>query len=72
MCDIEVAAVRFDVKTWSAAFWTDLGRCVTVNQLSVLERKAAGILWCVLHENVSLPLDGLSLTLKRYYGPRTK
>jgi len=66
MCDIEVASVRFDVKTWSAAFWADLGRCVAVNQLPVLERKVAGarlascaggILWCVLHENVSQPKD---------------
>ena len=57
MCDIEIAATRFDVKTWSAAFWNDLGRCVAVNQLPVLERKADCVLWCVLHENASLPKD---------------
>jgi hypothetical protein len=57
LCDIELAALRFDVKTWSAAFWNDLGRCAAVNQMPVLERKADGILWCVLHENASLSKD---------------
>jgi hypothetical protein len=57
MCDIEIASVRLDVKTWSATFWPDLGRCVAVNQLPVLERKADAVLWCVLHEKAALPKD---------------
>ncbi len=57
MGDIELPTLRLDVKTWSAAFWNDLGRCVAVNQLPVLERKADGIVWCVLHENASQPKD---------------
>ena len=57
MCDIELPAMRLDVKTWSVAFWNDLGRCVAVNQLPVLERKADCVLWCVLHENAAQPKD---------------
>jgi hypothetical protein len=61
LCDIELLAagralsVRLDVKTWSQAFWPDLGRCIAVNQLQALEHKAEGILWCILHESARRP-----------------
>jgi len=34
MCDLEVIKppLRLDVKTWSTAYWNDLGRSVAVNQ----------------------------------------
>jgi hypothetical protein len=62
MCDIEIpsadsSSVRLDIKTWSAAFWPDLGRCVAVDQLRVLERKADSILWCILRENTRVPKE---------------
>lgn len=61
LCDIEIASdkksTRLDVKTWSATFWPDLGRCVAMNQLPVIERKADGILWCILRENAGWPKD---------------
>ena len=61
LCDIELLPVgreppvRLDVKTWSEAFWPDLGRCVAVNQLEALDHKAEGILWCILHESARRP-----------------
>ena len=57
LCDIELfpagrePSVRLDVKTWSEAFWPDLGRCIAVNQLEALDHKAKGILWCIVHES---------------------
>ena len=77
MCNIEIAStrpasIRLDVKTWSAAFWPDLGRCVAANQLPVLERKADAIVWGVLHEKAALPKDewlgkpGVRIALQGY------
>jgi hypothetical protein len=36
---------RLDVKTWTARFWPQWGRCVAVNQVGALAAKADGILW---------------------------
>ncbi|MBT7692944.1 MAG: hypothetical protein HN750_13095 [Gemmatimonadales bacterium] len=46
--DIEVPGVfRADVKTWSAQYWADMGRCVAVGQVQKLAVKADLIIWCV-------------------------
>lgn len=53
LCDIVVklrgyhALTRLEVKTWSRVHWTDLGRCIAVEQLPALEKKADLVLWCV-------------------------
>ena len=46
--DIDVPGVfRADVKTWSARYWADMGRCVAVGQVPKLAKKADLIIWCV-------------------------
>lgn len=53
LCDIVVKRrgyreiTRLEVKTWSRAHWPELGRCIAVNQLPALQKKADVILWCV-------------------------
>ncbi|MCC7118077.1 MAG: hypothetical protein IT310_06085 [Anaerolineales bacterium] len=44
--------IRIEVKTWSAAYWKELGRCIAVDQLSDLKKKADVIIWCLtdLHD----------------------
>jgi len=78
LCDIEILSagralsVRLDVKTWSEAFWPDLGRCIAVNQLQALDHKADGILWCILHESARRPrsiwqtLDAVRVSIAGY------
>jgi len=78
LCDIELvhasgaSPVRLDVKTWSEAFWPDLGRCVAVNQLQALEHKADGILWCISHASARRPraiwqtLDAVRVSIAGY------
>ncbi len=39
---------RLEVKTWSANYWPELGRCIAVDQYPVLKKKADRILWCVI------------------------
>ncbi len=39
--------IRVEVKTWSAIYWRELGRCLAVNQLPDLKKKADRIVWCV-------------------------
>ncbi len=39
---------RLEVKTWSAAYWADLGRCIAVAQYPILKKKADLIIWCVV------------------------
>ena len=46
--DIEIGdQFRLDVKTWDRRYWPEMGRCIAVNQLPKLRRKASGIVWCV-------------------------
>jgi hypothetical protein len=49
-CDIDSTIGRIEVKTWKAEFWDDWGRCVSVNQIASLRRKADLIVWCVADE----------------------
>jgi hypothetical protein len=39
---------RVEVKTWSNAYWQELGRCVSVDQYPDLQKKADVIIWCVV------------------------
>ena len=48
-CDILATAarsLRLDVKTWNQSYWKEMGRCIATSQLSTLEEKADGVLWC--------------------------
>ena len=46
--DVEIdGRLRLDVKTWDRRYWPSMGRCIAVNQLPRLRRKASAILWCV-------------------------
>ena len=48
---------RIEVKTWSAIYWADLGRCIAKNQLTDLQKKADAVIWCVtdLQEMMDTP-----------------
>ncbi|MCE9647092.1 MAG: hypothetical protein K8S20_13910 [Chloroflexi bacterium] len=54
LCDIVVKirkytnVRRLEIKTWSASYWKDLGRCVSVAQYPDLIKKADLILWCTV------------------------
>lgn len=54
LCDIVVKVknysqvCRLEVKTWSAGYWADLGRCIAVDQYPTLQKKADLVVWCVL------------------------
>ena len=50
-CDITFGKSRIEVKTWNRSFWEKWGRCIAVNQLPALEKKADVIIWCT----VSIP-----------------
>jgi hypothetical protein len=39
--------VRVEIKTWSANYWKELGRCIAVDQLSDLKKKSDVIIWCL-------------------------
>ena len=41
---------RLEVKTWSLNYWQDLGRCIAVDQYTVIKKKADVIVWCLLDE----------------------
>ena len=38
--------VRIEVKTWSANYWRELGRCIAVEQFADLSKKADVVFWC--------------------------
>ncbi len=38
--------VRIEVKTWSAIYWKELGRCIAVDQFLDLKKKSDVIVWC--------------------------
>ncbi len=54
LCDIVVKVknysqvCRLEVKTWSASYWANLGRCIAVDQYPTLQKKADLVVWCVL------------------------
>jgi hypothetical protein len=39
---------RVEVKTWSSAYWQELGRCISVEQYPDLQKKADVIIWCIV------------------------
>jgi hypothetical protein len=47
LCDIETDVGRIEVKTWKEKHWDDLGRAITVSQLSSIQKKADVVLWVV-------------------------
>ncbi len=47
---------RIEVKTWNVKYWTELGRCIAVNQYPDLKKKADLILWCTVDVDKMEPL----------------
>lgn len=45
-CDIIIGGIRLEVKTWSDAYWIEMGRCIAVGQLPSLKKKADFVVWC--------------------------
>lgn len=45
-CDIGSNAGRIEIKTWSAQYWDDFGRCISVSQLPSIVKKADIVFWC--------------------------
>lgn len=39
---------RLEVKTWDKRYWSDLGRCIAVDQYEKIKKKADQIIWCVV------------------------
>jgi hypothetical protein len=50
---------RLEVKTWSLNYWQDLGRCIAVDQYTVIKKKADVIIWCLLDEKQILDASAL-------------
>jgi hypothetical protein len=50
LCDIDTDVGRIEVKTWNEKYWDDLGRAITVSQLSSIQKKADVVLWCVAND----------------------
>lgn len=54
LCDIVVKIrkytkiYRLEIKTWSANYWQELGRCIAIDQYPILKKKADFIIWCVV------------------------
>lgn len=46
LCDLTFGQTRIEVKTWSAEYWAEWGRCVAVAQMDTVQRKADVIVWC--------------------------
>ncbi len=46
-------AQRIEVKTWNAAFWQNLGRCVAVNQMPDIRAKANAVIWCITPDGIA-------------------
>ncbi len=55
LCDIVIKVrkytkvYRLEIKTWSAGYWQELGRCIAVDQYPSLKKKADLIIWCVVN-----------------------
>lgn len=51
--------VRVEVKTWTLDYWPDLGRCVAVDQMADVEKKADVIVWATLDDTGAIPVVAL-------------
>ncbi len=56
--------VRIEVKTWSANYWEELGRCISVDQFLDLRKKSDVIIWCItdIHDT-SIDLKHTTITI---------
>lgn len=41
-----------EVKTWNAAFWQNLGRCVAVDQMREIRAKADVVIWRIAPQSI--------------------
>ena len=52
--------IRVDVKTCNVEHWNEMGRCISVDQIGKLEKKADIIIWCISPNNLA---PGISVTV---------
>ena len=66
--------LRIDVKTWNAEHWNEMGRCISVDQIGKLERKADIIIWCIspktLNPGISVSVAGWNKVSEVRQAPR--
>jgi hypothetical protein len=39
---------RLEIKTWDKRYWSELGRCIAVDQYEKIKKKADQIIWCIV------------------------
>ena len=66
--------VRIDVKTWNVEHWNEMGRCISVDQIGKLEKKADIIIWCIspniLAAGISVSVAGWNKVSEVRQAPR--
>ena len=66
--------VRIDVKTWNIEHWNEMGRCISVDQIGKLEKKADIIIWCIspniLASGISVGVAGWNKVSEVRQAPR--
>ena len=73
--------LRLEVKTWTARYWPEMGRCVTPGQVRPMRARADAVVWCSVAEHggevrVTIQgwstLDDIAATALRETGPEFK
>jgi len=66
--------LRIDVKTWNIEHWNEMGRCMSVDQIGKLEKKADIIVWCIspntLASGISVSVAGWNKVSEVRQAPR--
>ena len=66
--------LRIDVKTWNIEHWNEMGRCISVDQIGKLEKKADIIIWCIspniLAAGISVSVAGWNKVSEVRQAPR--
>lgn len=80
-CDLVVAGVRIEVKSWTAEYWEPWGRCATPAQIPWIADKADLILWITVaraNDRATIRVQGWSKPAEvgtyspTYTGPKWK
>ena len=62
--DLIINGTKVDVKTWAKTWWPELGRCLAVNQLPSICKKADVLVWCYVEnqfdESAQIEIAGWS------------
>lgn len=73
---------RVEVKTWKQKYWDEMGRCVAVQQLKFLQRKANVVMWCITPDDIEVgmrvdiagwnTIEDISKAPRRMTGPHAR